>query len=179
MAYVTSNPKRGLTWCGGIVAIVSALASGAPVGAQSALTTSVLEVKSGLYVVSGTPQLTVVEVGSLKSSSDVQIEFRDAADRRLSIGSGRLNRANPVRKQVTAPGGEQVRVIVRINGLVASDASRPIITFQDLAPGLGLVLETEPPCAPRHSVGGGSQGNCGGWQIDQLATGASGPAGSN
>jgi hypothetical protein len=153
------------------VAIVSALLSGAPLGAQAPGGSSVLELKSALFSVFGTPQVTVAEVGSVKSSSQIQIEFRDARDNRLSIKSGTLNRKTAVRARLAVPGGEQVRLIVRITGLTALEASRPIVTFEDLAPGLGLVLETKPPCAPRHSVGGGAQGNCGGWQLDQLASG--------
>jgi hypothetical protein len=169
MAINASRIRHGLIGGGGVLVIVSALLSGAPLGAQ---TTSVLELKSALFSVFGTPQLTVAEVGSLTSSSTVQIEFRDARDNRLSIKTGTLNRKTPVRARLAVPGGQQVRVIVRITGLVASAASRPVVSLEDLAPGLNLVLETQPPCAPRHSVGGGAQGNCGGWQIDQFATGS-------
>jgi len=172
MAYETSNPKRGLTWCGGVVALVGALLSGAPLGAQVTTGSSVLELKSGLYSFSGTARVTAAEVGSLQSSSEVQIEFRDAADKRLSISSGRISRANPFTVQLAVPGGERVRVLVRITGVIAILASRPSVTLEDLAPGLGLVIETKPPCAPRHSVGGGAQPNCGcgGWQVDQFTT---------
>lgn len=173
MAISASRGRRTLTWCGGVVAIVSALLSGGPLDAQTSSGSSVLEVKSALFSVFGTPQLTVAEVGSLKSSSQVQIEFRDAGDNRLFIGSATLTRKTPVRTRLSVPSGVQVRAILKIAGLVASEFSRPIVTFEDLAPGLGLVLETKPPCAPRHSVGGGAQGNCGGWQVDQLSTGTS------
>lgn len=171
MANGSCSGRHRLTWYGRVVALVGALLAAAPLGAQVRDDGSVTVLRSGLFSVFGghTFQLTVAEVGSLQSSSEVVVEFRDAADNRRAVGSGVLRRGAPVmvRVPVAAPRYEMLRALVRITGLTAVDLSRTVVTLEDLD-ARSFVVETKPPCAPPPSRGGGPEGDCGGWQLDRF-----------
>jgi hypothetical protein len=134
------------------------------------LVTTIL--KSGLHSIFGGHffLLTVTEVGSVASESEVTIEFRDAADQRRGFSSSVLARNSPVRARITSPTGsgrEQLRVIVKITPLTSGEGSQPIVGLEDIDAD-SLRIETKPPCAPP-SVGGGAEGNCdGGWRVTRI-----------
>jgi hypothetical protein len=167
---------RAVLLCALMGATVSSL------GAQTPGETTVTVLKSGLHSIFGGHAflLTVAEVGSTASSSEVKIEFRDASDQRRAMNSGVLHRGRPVRLRVPVPAGtgrEQLRVIVTITTLANGEGSEPIVGLEDLDAD-SLVVETKPPCAPPPSVGGGAEGNCdGGWRVNRLTLGKAGGAG--
>lgn len=179
-----SKTGRSGSWRGGRVVLLCALmgATVPSLGAQVPGEPTVTVLKSGLHSIFGGHAflLSVVDVGSTASSSEVKIEFRDAADQRRAVGSGLLVRGRPVRLRVPIPAGtgrDQLRVIVTITTLTNGEGSEPIVGLEDLDAN-SLVVETKPPCAPAPSVGGGAEGNCdGGWRVNRLTLGQTGGAG--
>jgi len=140
-------------------------------GAQES--SEVLVLKSGLLGVRGGDMrvLTVAELGSPNSTSEVRIVFLDAADQRRGIATGVLMRGKPVRLRVRVPrdqGGEQWRAVVRIFSLINPQFSQTAVTLEDIDAD-SLRIETKPPCAPLPSVGGGAEGNCDGWGVTRFA----------
>lgn len=106
--------------------------------------------KSGLhtFLVDHAAILTVAELGDGAPSSQVYVEFRDAADQVRGTGGGLLVRGRPVRVrvQVSAPRGELLRAIVKILPLTDIAASEPAITFEDLDVNR-LTIIPHGPCA--------------------------------
>ncbi len=113
--------------------------------------------------------LTVGEVGSVASASEVTIEFRDSADQRRAFTSGVLLRNQQVRLRASVPaGGGQLRAIVMITPLTGSDGSEPVISLEDLDANT-IRIETKPPCAPPSVGSGGGEGSCdGGWRVSRM-----------
>ncbi len=178
----TSKAGRSGWWRGGRVVLLCAL-MGAIVpslGAQTPGEATVTVLKSGLHSIFGGHAflLTVTEVGSTGSSSEVKIEFRDASDGRRAISSGVLHRGRPVRLRVPIPAGtgrEQLRVIVTIATLTNGEGSQPIVGLEDLDADT-LVVETKTECLPP-SGGGVFQENCDGWHTTRLTLDQAGGVG--
>ena len=128
--------------------------------------------KSGLLRLSGgvVRELTVAEVGSRTSTSEVKVVFLDAADQRRGIASGVLMRGQPVRLRVRVPSASiQLRAIVWIFPLTNLEGGQQVVSLEDIDAD-SLTIETKPPCAPLPSVGGGAEGNCDGWGVSHLAS---------
>ncbi len=162
---------------GWLVAFCSVAAAVSLVGhAQTETAPMVTRVmRTGLHSFYGTPFLTVAEVGALRASSMVSIEFRDDADRVVASTDGVLRRGEPVRLRLPAPSGaplRQYRATVRISSLVG-EGSVPVATFEQVGPGLFL-SSVGPSCGPGAYAGGG-QTNCQGWVL----TSNTGPAPGN
>jgi hypothetical protein len=151
-------------------AMIPALAT-----AQSPGDRIVTILKSGLHSFAGDALLTVTEVGSRASASEVTIELRSAGDERRAFTSGMLLRGQPVRLRVPIAanaGRQQGRFIVRITSISNPEQSQAVVGLEDLDVD-SFGIETKPPCAPP-SVGGGAEGNCDGWHVTRLTAGQAG-----
>jgi hypothetical protein len=159
------GPFRWLVTCVLAGAVIPTL-----MGAQSLTEPMVMVLKSGLHTAFPGHALavTVSEVGSATSASEITIEFRDAADRRRGFKSGTLLRNQPVQAQLPIPAGgsQQLRVIVKITPVTDAEASEPIVGMEDLDVNT-LVVVTKPPCAPLNP-GGKWEANCDGWHATRL-----------
>jgi len=150
-----------------LVAFVSVAAVLSSVGHAQIETSQTLTrvMRTGLHSFHGSPFLTVAEVGALRASSRVMIEFRDDADRVVASTEGVLRRGEPVRAKLPAPpsaGLRQYRAVVRISSIVG-DGSVPVATFEQVGPG-SFVSPMNPPCGPG-GLAGGSQEYCAGWVL--------------
>jgi hypothetical protein len=115
--------------------------------------------------------LTVIDVGSPNAVSEVTIEFRDGADQRQAFTSGLLTGRRPLKLRATIPAGVargELRAIVRRTLLTDGFTSELIVGLEDIDNN-AFRIETKPPCAPEPSVGGGAEGNCGGWSVTHIA----------
>lgn len=170
----SSNPRRWLAVCLLAGALLPALVTAQTPASNAAQTPAVALVtvlKTGLMSIFEGHffLLTLTEVGSPASASEVTIEFRDASDQRRAFTTGTLAEAHPVRLRVpplAGTGREQLRVIVKITPLTNGTGSEPIAVLEDLDP-KGFQVVPKVTCAPP-SVGSGAEGQCDGWRVNHL-----------
>jgi hypothetical protein len=147
--------------------MLAATMTPALLGAQSQTEPMVTLMKSGLQTVfpGHALSVTISEVGSPSSASEITIEFRDGADRRRAFRSGTLLRNQPVQLQVAVPAGvssQQLRLILKITPVIDAEGSEPIVGVEDITLATGTV---EPKPAPLPVPRGGAEAYCGGWIV--------------
>jgi len=112
---------------------------------------------------------TVVETGSMTASSEIRIEFRDAADQRRGFAKAVLVRGRPVRLRLQVQGSAMLplRAIVLVEN---TNGSAPIVSLEDLDVN-SLTSETKPPLPIPPGIGDDPEANCGGWRVNRLTIG--------
>jgi hypothetical protein len=135
--------------------------------------------KSRLQTIPGGHRLefTATETAA-NTSSIVTVEFRDAANKQRAFKSAMLQIAQPVSLKFTVPKtveSLQLRAVVKYTPMLNALASEPFVALEDVDPGFAVIpgdVCAIPVMDNDTSVGGGAEGNCGGWRRKFTSSGS-------
>jgi hypothetical protein len=136
--------------------------------------------KSGLQTVPGghVLEFTASEAGALDSASIVTVEFRDAADKQRAFKSATLKRNQPVILRLMVPKtveSTKLRTVVKYTPIINALGSEPFALLEDVDPAFAVIpgdVCAIPAMDSDTSVGGGAEGNCGGWRVTFTSSGS-------